>query len=336
MASPVESAIQIARTAFASGRTKDVHFRRQQIRQLLRMVEENEQNFIETLTGDLRKPKFETILVETDFVANDCRTHLQQLHDNTRDQHQEKNLVSLLDGVFVRPEPYGVVLIIGTWNYPLMVTLCPLLGAIAAGNCAVVKCNELAPLTGALLQKLSSQYLDRECFHVLNGDTQVNIELLQHRFDYIFFTGSRRVGKLVHQSAAQHLTPVTLELGGKSPVYVDEHLDERSLHYAARRLLWGKMMNSGQTCVAPDYLLVHERVHDRFLDQLTRVFAHEFFVGHRVAGNELEFDFQANNNDLQGSFVNSVGNIANRQHFERLAALLQSTRGKSIRFDFGR
>jgi aldehyde dehydrogenase (NAD+) len=323
----VQFAIHSARLAFASGRTRSSDFRRQQIKQILRLIVENESTLVEAVGKDLRRPEFETRLAEAEFVANDARSQLIQLSENMAEKECGRDVPTVLDRAFVHPDPLGVILIIGTWNYPLMVTLSPLIGAIAAGNCAIVKCSELAPQTANLLAQLVPRYLDAECYHVLTGDAQQAQQLLAERFDKIFFTGSQRIGKIVMQKAAQHLTPVVLELGGKSPVYIDSSVQGQALHYAARRILWGKLINSGQTCVAPDYILVHKDAHQALLHEIVNVFANEFFAELRVDSEQLQFDWDKHKKQYE---AHPNGHIINRQHFDRLVQLLKSTRGRHV------
>lgn len=324
LSNEVQFAIHAARIAFASGRTRSYDFRRQQLKQILRLVVENESAIVDVINQDLRRPEFETRLAEAEFVANDARSQLSQLATNMADKECDRDIPTILDRAFVRPEPLGVILIIGTWNYPLMVTLSPLIGAIAAGNCAIVKCSELAPHTANLLAQLVPRYLDSECFHVLTGDAQQAQELLSQSFDKIFFTGSQRIGKLVMQQAAQHLTPVVLELGGKSPVYIDSSVRNRDLHYAVRRILWGKLINSGQTCVAPDYILVHQNAHIELIEEIKKVFKQEFFAKLQSADNPNRFEWDKNEKKYE---EHPNGAILNRQHFERLVGLLKTSKG---------
>jgi acyl-CoA reductase-like NAD-dependent aldehyde dehydrogenase len=174
----------------------------------------------------------------------------------------------MMDSPIIVKDPYGVVLVIGSWNYPIQVALMPVSGAIAAGNCVVIKPSELAPASAQLLSELIPRYLDEECYQVVTGGPTVARELLKQRFDYIFFTGSTVVGKIVLEAANQHLTPVCLELGGKSPVYVDDSVD---MNIAARRIIWGKMVNCGQTCIAPDYVLCSKSTREKLVEKFREI-----------------------------------------------------------------
>ncbi|RWS17709.1 aldehyde dehydrogenase: dimeric NADP-preferring-like protein, partial [Dinothrombium tinctorium] len=297
-----------ARNAFNSRKTQSLEFRKSQIRKVYQMLEENEEAIVKALDSDMKKPSFETKLVETEYVKNDCRGMLFNLDEYTRPKSVSKNLPLITDHATVRPQPLGLVLIIGTWNYPVMVTLSPLVGAIAAGNVAIIKPSELNPCTADLLAKLIPHYLDNECYHVLNGGVEKTSVLLQHKFDYIFFTGSHSVGKIIYSAAAKHLTPVTLEMGGKSPVFVDEEL--RDIEVSWRRILWGKVVNAGQTCVAPDYILCSVTIRDKLV-KLTGKILKKFFG-----------DDPKNSPDF--------ARIINRRHFHRLQKLLLNTKGTIV------
>ncbi|KAJ8929821.1 hypothetical protein NQ314_017419 [Rhamnusium bicolor] len=204
--------------------------------------------------------------------------------------------------VFIYPEPYGVVLIIGPWNYPFMILISPLIGAIAAGNCVILKPSEIAPNTAQLVEKLVPKYLDTNCYHVINGGVPETTQLLEQRFDYIFYTGNSNVGKIVHKAASNYLTPVTLELGGKSPVYLDETAD---IDLAAARILWGKCINAGQSCIAPDYVLCSKEIERKFIEASKKKIREWF--GENVKESS---DF---------------GRIINENHFQRIVKLLEGT-----------
>lgn len=174
----------------------------------------------------------------------------------------------MLDDVLIYKDPFGVVLVIGAWNYPLQLTLLPVAAAIAAGNCVVIKPSEVAPASAKFIADFIPKYLDNECYHVVCGGVQETTELLQMKFDYIFYTGSSRVGRIVHAAANKYLTPVTLELGGKSPCYIDNTVD---IAVATKRVLWGKFINDGQTCIAPDYVLCSKEVQQKFITEAKKI-----------------------------------------------------------------
>jgi len=296
-----ETIVQRARDAFATGKTRDVSFRIRQLEALLRMYEENEAEIVTALYKDLRKPKYEARMFEIEVLKNDVRTMIQNCREWAKPQRVPKTLVTMMDTPIILQDPYGVVLVIGSWNYPIQLGLIPVSGAIAAGNCVVIKPSEVSPASAKLLEELVPRYLDQDCFHVVTGGPADTQDLLRQRFDYIFFTGSSMIGKLVREAANAHLTPVTLELGGKSPVYIDETAD---INIAARRIIWGKMVNCGQTCIAPDYVLCNQATRDNLVEALRKILPEWY-------GSEPQ-----KSPDLC--------RIVNVRHFQRLEALLGS------------
>ncbi|KAJ8956619.1 hypothetical protein NQ318_013972 [Aromia moschata] len=265
--------VETLRTAFATGRTKPLKYREGQLKGLRRFLEKCSEDIEKALYKDLRKHKMECTMCEIELVLNDLRHTIYDFKNWAKPKKPEKRLVNILDGVYIYKDPYGVVLIMGAWNYPILLSLGPVVGALAAGNAVILKPSELSPATANVMAKLLPKYLDPECFQVYLGGIEETTELLKERFDYIFFTGSTMVGKIVHQAAAKHLTPTTLELGGKSPLYLDETVN---MSKATRRILWGKYLNSGQTCVAPDYLLCTKPVQEKFLQEARKVIV-EFY-----------------------------------------------------------
>ncbi|KAG5668145.1 hypothetical protein PVAND_016097 [Polypedilum vanderplanki] len=259
-----EDLMSRAATAFQSGKTKDIDFRRKQLNALLRMYEENKDEMARVLAADLRRPKQESYILEIEFLINDIITTINSLDEWTKPMKPEKGIVNMMDDVLIYPDPLGVVLVMGAWNYPLQLPLVPFGAAIAAGNVAILKPSEISVNCANFIAENIPKYLDNECYHVVCGGVQETTELLKHKFDYIFYTGSGRVGKIVYEAAAKHLTPVTLELGGKSPCYIDNTVD---ISKATRRVLWGKFINAGQTCIAPDYILCTKEIQDKFVKE---------------------------------------------------------------------
>ncbi|XP_026473132.1 aldehyde dehydrogenase, dimeric NADP-preferring isoform X2 [Ctenocephalides felis] len=264
-----EDIIENARAAFNSGKTRPLKFRMNQLKQLLKLYEENTNEMFDALAKDLRKHKQESTILEVEYLKNDLKNTIYNLEDWIQPIKPEKGLINALDGVYIYKDPYGVALVIGAWNYPLQLTLVPVAAAIAAGNCVIIKPSEIAPATAKFIADMIPKYLDNDCYQVVLGGVPETTELLKQRFDYIFFTGSTSVGRIVHAAANKYLTPVTLELGGKSPVYLDNTAD---IEIATRRILWGKCINAGQTCIAPDYLLCSKEVEERFLNCAKQVF----------------------------------------------------------------
>lgn len=265
--------IKDLRRAFASGKTRNVNFRKQQLKNLLRLYSENVEAICSALKQDLAKPRQESELLEINVLKDDIVYMLNNIDDWVKPEIVSKNIVTIFDSPIIYHDPYGVVLVLGAWNYPLQLAMLPVSGAIAAGNCVVIKPSELSPATSNLLAKLIPKYLDKECFRVVEGDVKLTTELLKEKFDYIFFTGSPVVGKIVREAANKHLTPTTLELGGKSPLYIDDSVD---FDVAVRRILWGKFINAGQTCIAPDYILCSKDVQDKFVAK-SREVIREFY-----------------------------------------------------------
>jgi len=264
---PISHLVQHQRDFFRSGKTRPVEFRRQQLQKLRKVLKENEQVIIDALHRDFRKSPFETYGTEIAIVLEEINLILKKLQSWASPKRVRTSIVHWPARSYFYTEPYGVTLIIGAWNYPLQLTLNPLVGAIAAGNCAVIKPSEIAGETSRVVAEMIRNNFSPEYLTAVEGGAGVSQELLSQKFDFIFFTGSMPVGKIVMQRAAEQLIPVALELGGKSPVIVDA---DAKLEVAARRIVWGKFINAGQTCVAPDYLLVHEKVKNKFLALLVQ------------------------------------------------------------------
>jgi aldehyde dehydrogenase (NAD+) len=261
------------RSSFVSGKTRPHRERRRALEGLRRFLIERESDIEAALRSDLGRPSIEVYPTEIAFVASEVSLAIKKLKSWTKPARVPTALVGQPGRSWIYREPLGVVLIIGPWNYPVQLVLGPLCGAIAAGNCAVVKPSEVAPATSGLLAHYLPSYISSDCVRVVEGGVKETTDLLAQRFDYIFYTGNCTAGRIVMEAAAKNLTPITLELGGKSPCIVDRDAD---LQIAARRILWGKFFNAGQTCVAPDYVLAHEAIEDELVAQMTKT-AVEFF-----------------------------------------------------------
>ena len=262
------------RQFFRSGVTLDVSRRKQALRALLQELERREDELLSALHADLGKAPFEGYMTELGMVREELRFHLKHLDRWARDKRVPTPLSQFPARSIRHPEPYGVVLVMAPWNYPIQLSLEPLIGAISAGNCAVLKPSAYAPACSHALKELISACLPDNWVTVVEGGRAENQALLEQPFDYIFFTGSVAVGRHVMEMAARNLTPVTLELGGKSPVIVTADAD---LPLAARRIIFGKLLNAGQTCVAPDYLLVDRKVQEKLTELLQQEITH--FLG---------------------------------------------------------
>lgn len=250
---------------FTKRETRSTTFRIKQLKALKSLLKDNDQMIIDAVYADFKKAPFETFGTEIGLIISEINHAIKNLRNWVKPIKVASSLVNFPSQNYILTEPFGSVLILAPWNYPVQLSLLPLVGAISAGNTAVIKPSELTPNTSSVLAELIAQYFDPQYVAVVNGGVEVSTSLLELNFDYIFFTGSTRVGKIIMQSAAKRLTPVTLELGGKSPCIIDETAD---LEISAKRIVWGKFVNAGQTCVAPDYLLVHESVKTDFITHL--------------------------------------------------------------------
>ena len=263
------------REYFSTGETKDINFRIEKLKKLRDVLKSEEEKVFEALKKDLMKSSFESYVTEVAMVYDEINMHIKNIKKWSKKRRVKTPLVQFPAKSFIQLEPYGVVLIIGPFNYPFMLTMDPLIGAIAAGNTAVIKPSESAPETSKILKEILEKVFDEKYVLHVNPERgkEVVEELLKEKFDYIFFTGSATVGKIVMKAASQYLTPVTLELGGKSPCIIDK---DCKLELAARRIVWGKLLNSGQTCVAPDYLYVHKDIEEEFIKKLEEEIKNQF------------------------------------------------------------
>lgn len=248
---------------FLTGATRNLKFRIEQLKLLKAALRKNETALSDAIRADFGKSPFETLATELGFLSMDIDDHLNNLTRWSRRKRVRTNLINFPASSSIIPEPLGNSLIIGAWNYPIQLSLSPLVAAISAGNTAIVKPSEMTPETSAALFNLISDTFQPEYISAVEGGVKVTTDLLSQKFDKIFFTGSTRVGKIVYKAAAENLCPVTLELGGKSPAIF---APDASLSKGVKRLVWGKFLNSGQTCIAPDYVLVHSSIHDRFIE----------------------------------------------------------------------
>ncbi len=299
----LKEVIKKQRSYFDSGRTLDPTFRLKMLTTLQKAITEHETEITDALQRDLNKAPFEAYETEIGIILGELRYIIKNLKSWAKPRQVKTPLTHFKSTSYIVPEPYGVVLIMSPWNYPFQLTVAPLVGAIAAGNCSVVKPSAYSPATSAIIVKIIRKYFDEGFIAVVEGGRQANQELLEQKFDYIFFTGSVNVGKLVMSAAAKNLTPLTLELGGKSPCIVDR---DANLKIAARRIVWGKCLNAGQTCVAPDYLLVHEEVKSQLLEYMKGEIT--TFYGPHPCKNR---DFPK---------------IINQKHFERLISLMDNSK----------
>jgi len=291
------------RSFFSTGKTRGHAFRTGQLRRLRDAMRSREDLIMEALKADLGKPPFESYASEIGILYPEIAHALRHLDEWMRPRRVPTPLIHFPSTSRIYREPYGVALIVGPWNYPVQLLLAPLIGAIAAGNCSIVKPSELAPHTSSAIHALVAETFPAEYIAVVEGGVEETGQILHERFDTIFFTGGTAVGRIVMAAAARHLTPVTLELGGKSPVIVDQ---DARLDYAARRIAWGKFFNAGQTCLAPDYLLVHQAVREPFLEEMKKTL--RAFYGEDPRRSP------------------DYARIVNDRHFRRVTALMERGR----------
>jgi aldehyde dehydrogenase (NAD+) len=288
------------RETFATGRTRSLEWRKQQLQALEKMMVENEPAIAAALEQDLGRKPFEAWLADIASTAGEAKDAAKNVRKWMRRKYRLLEMSQLPGRGWVEHEPYGTVLVIGAWNFPFVLTLGPAVGAIAAGNTVVLKPSEVCPASSALMAELVPKYLDNDAIAVVEGDGSVSQELIAQGFDHICFTGGTEIGRKVYEGAAPHLTPVTLELGGKSPVIVSADAD---IDVAAKRIAWTKLINSGQICIAPDYVLVDAKIRDELVDKI----------------KEAVTTFESENPGGK--------RIVNERHFDRLVAALAATKG---------
>ncbi|KAB1069102.1 aldehyde dehydrogenase [Tamlana haliotis] len=287
------------RDYFNSDETKAVSFRIEQLKRFKHVLKENEDLFYKAIYEDFGKSEFETYVTELSLVYHEISSYIKNTPKWSKQKRVSTSLVNFPAKSYIIPEPLGNTLVIGAWNYPYQLSLLPAITALAAGNTVILKPSELPTKTSAVMAELINSNFPKNYFHVVEGGVDVTTELLNHRFDKIFFTGSTKVGKIVYQAAAKHLTPVTLELGGKSPTFV---LADTNIKMTAKRIVWAKFLNAGQTCVAPDYILVEKSIEIPFLEALKTEIESHYDQKYSDAPNYLQ--------------------IINTTNFERLVKLI--------------
>lgn len=294
---PVKDIIRNQREFFATGKTKDVEWRIEQLKRLKQAVIDAQEAIVNAVKADLGRPDFEAYLEIA--AISEINYALKNIKSWVKHKKVSTSIDQFPASAKIYPEPLGAVLIIAPWNYPFQLMISPLTGAIAAGNCAVLKPSEIAANTSRVITDIIQKTFDPAYIAVVEGGVEISQQLLEEKFDYIFFTGGTAIGKIVMQAAAKHLTPVTLELGGKSPCIVDCDVDLKS---AAKRITWGKYLNAGQTCIAPDYLLVDRRIKSSLLTQIQK----------------CVIEFYGDDPSQSPDYARLIS----RRHFERLEPLL--------------
>ena len=295
----IHKLIEKQRAYFYSNETLNIEKRIHALKKLNTCIQKNEAEIATALEADLGKSNFESYMCETGLVLSEISYMLKHIRRFTREKRVHTPLSQFHSRSFTKPGPYGVVLIMSPWNYPFLLSLDPLIDAIAAGNTVILKPSAYSPNTSKLIEKMIRECFSPEMVAVVTGGRAENTSLLEEHFDYIFFTGSQNVGREVMRKSSAHLTPVTLELGGKSPCIVDESAD---LKLAARRIVFGKYLNCGQTCVAPDYICCHSSVKDAFLAEVKK-----------------QISLQFGEQPLSSS---NYGKIINEKHFHRISGLI--------------
>ena len=279
----------------------EVSYRKESLKKLLNSIQKNEAAIIEALYLDFKKPAFEAVLTETQYVISDLKATIKNIHSWSKPKKVLPSILNFPSRDYIYSEPYGKVLIISPWNYPFQLALCPLIAAVSAGNSVVLKPSELTPNTSKIIAEIITESFETNHVEVVQGGVEVSQKLLSQRWDYVFFTGSVAVGKIVAKAAAENLTPVTLELGGKNPCIIDE---TANVKLAAKRIVWGKFINGGQTCIAPDYLLVKPQIKEMLIQSLIE---------------EIENAYSKN---IQSS--KDYCRIVNDKNWERLTQLIDS------------
>ena len=297
--SEINEIVSRQRKFFSSGATLPVEYRINALKKLKSSLIENEQKIADAIKSDLGKSGFESYMCETGLVISEISFILKHIKSYAKEKRVTTPLPQFHSRSFVKPMPYGVTLIMSPWNYPLLLTLDPLVDALAAGNCAVVKPSAYSPETSKIIKMIIQSVFAPDYVAVVTGGREENTYLLDEKFDYIFFTGSSSVGRTVLEKAAPNLTPVTLELGGKSPCIVDK---TANISLAAKRIVFGKYLNCGQTCVAPDYILCHRDIKDKFIECVIKEI-------------KKQYGENAVNND-------DYGKIINKKHFDRIVGLI--------------
>lgn len=315
------------RRYFTSGATKPYAARIETLKKLRALILQHETQIAEALWKDFRKPGFEVMATETRFVLKELNHSIRNLRRWMKKKHVPTPIIHFPAYSFIFPQPYGQVLVLSPWNFPFQLAFLPIVGALAAGNCVVLKASAQVPNTSAVMKKILDEFLP-ELIVQIEGGHSVSDFLLDQKFDYIFFTGSPKVGRYVMQKAAVHLTPVSLELGGKNPCVVAA---DAKLDFAAKRIAWGKLINSGQTCVSPDYILVDRKVKDQFLMLLTKEIRH-FYGENPEVSNDFARVISAESVNRLSSYLTS-GEIVLGGKFDSSSCYMEPTILKNVQPD---
>ncbi|KAK4475886.1 hypothetical protein MN116_001132 [Schistosoma mekongi] len=308
MLSDISKVVSTLRRGFIEGNLRTIESRKCAIQNILALISENEESIVKALEKDLHRCRTESILADVDPSLGEAKTMLSSVDLWLKEESVPSSFITLMDKVTIQRQPYGVVLVISSWNFPFVLAFQPLIGAIAAGNTVLLKPSEMTPACSQLISELIPKYLDERICQVICGDGSVCKEILgTQSFDFIFYTGSATVGREIYVAAAKQLTPVVLELGGKCPVYIDSDV---SLDVAVKRIIYSKLLNCGQICVAADYVLCHEKIMPVFKEKI----------------EETIMQFLGDNPQNSPDYAR----IINVKHFQRLTGLLKRTKGKVV------
>lgn len=297
----VKKLVIMQRQYYNTGKTRDISFRLEKLKRLKSVVLENEEKILFALKKDLNKSNFEGFMTEIGMFYSELDFAIKNIRKWSKTKRVKSSMVNFPSISKIIPQPYGITLIMSPWNYPFQLALIPLVWSVAAGNCVILKTSEYSVSTSSIVKEIIENTFSREYVAVVQGNQEESEKLLLERFDYIFFTGSTNVGKIVMKSAAEYLTPTTLELGGKSPCII---LKDADIDLTAKRLTWGKLINAGQTCVAPDYVLVHEYRKDELIEKIKYYIIRYF--GDNPCNNE------------------QFPKIINERHFNRIVSLIDT------------
>ncbi|WP_095925957.1 aldehyde dehydrogenase [Clostridioides difficile] len=295
----IKELVKMQRKYYNTGKTRDISFRIEQLKKLKLVVSQNEEKILLALKKDLNKSDFEGFMTEVGMFYSELNFAIKNIRKWSKIKRVKSSMVNFPSISKVVPQPYGVTLIMSPWNYPFQLALIPLVWSLAAGNCVILKPSEYSVSTSSVVKDIVEDTFSKEYVAVVQGSQEESEKLLLERFDYIFFTGSTNVGKIIMKSASEHLTPITLELGGKSPCII---LKDANIDLTAKRLTWGKLINAGQTCVAPDYVLVHEDRKNELIEKI-KYYTNKYF-GDNPCNNE------------------QFPKIINQRHFNRILSLI--------------
>lgn len=293
--------MELQKAFFDSGGTRDIDVRIEKLKALEKVIQKRKKAICKALYNDFQKPEFETVITETSFILSELKYIIKHLRSWAKPKRVSSTLLNFPSRDFIFSEPYGACLILAPWNYPFQLKVSPAIGAIAAGNTVVLKPSEYSPYTAEIVEEIFAEVFEPEWVSVVQGNASASQKLLEEKWDYVFFTGSVSVGRIVNKAIAPHLTPATLELGGKSPCIVHR---SAKIELAAKRIVWGKFINAGQTCIAPDYILIDAEVKSKFYEAVKKEIT-AAFGEHPKASPDF-------------------ARIINQKNFDRLTALLNS------------